>query len=68
MSYFPPKEEDKNEKVKLLPQKLPALPSKVTTDHGPVSKQFRANARIGPNAPCACGSTRKYKKCCGTRI
>lgn len=68
MSYFPPKEEDKNEKVKLLPQKLPALPSKVTTDHGPVSKQFRSAHRIGPNDKCTCGSDKKYKRCCGNKI
>jgi hypothetical protein len=26
----------------------------------------RAGAKIGPNAPCPCGSGKKYKKCCMT--
>ena len=26
----------------------------------------RPGAKIGPNAPCPCGSGRKYKKCCMT--
>ena len=25
----------------------------------------RKNAKIGRNAPCPCGSGKKYKKCCG---
>ena len=25
----------------------------------------RANPKIGRNAPCPCGSGKKYKKCCG---
>ncbi len=26
-----------------------------------------AQSRIGPNEPCACGSGKKFKKCCGAR-
>jgi len=25
----------------------------------------RASSKIGRNAPCSCGSGKKYKKCCG---
>lgn len=25
----------------------------------------RSQAKIGRNDPCACGSEKKYKKCCG---
>jgi len=25
----------------------------------------RSAAKVGPNAPCICGSGKKYKKCCG---
>ncbi|WP_370980889.1 SEC-C metal-binding domain-containing protein [Agaribacterium sp. ZY112] len=25
----------------------------------------RTNPKIGRNAPCPCGSTQKFKKCCG---
>ncbi|MGD2011834.1 MAG: SEC-C metal-binding domain-containing protein [Desulfobacterales bacterium] len=25
----------------------------------------RADKKIGRNAPCPCGSGKKYKKCCG---
>ena len=31
------------------------------TDHVPV----RAASKIGRNAPCPCGSGRKWKQCCG---
>ncbi|MCP4250732.1 MAG: hypothetical protein GY778_27150 [bacterium] len=30
-----------------------------------VSTYRRHDARVGRNAPCPCGSGRKYKKCCG---
>lgn len=32
---------------------------------GNYSRSARANKRIGRNAPCTCGSGKKYKKCCG---
>lgn len=28
-------------------------------------QEIRAARRVGPNAPCPCGSGRKHKKCCG---
>ena len=27
--------------------------------------QLKAPPKIGRNAPCPCGSGKKYKKCCG---
>ena len=27
----------------------------------------RSNAKIYPNAPCPCGSGKKYKQCCGRK-
>ena len=32
----------------------------------PAPPFVRNSAKIGPNAPCPCGSGRKYKKCCRT--
>ena len=26
---------------------------------------YRSEAKVGRNAPCPCGSGKKYKKCCG---
>jgi hypothetical protein len=34
-------------------------------EHAQRTPAVRA-ARPGPNAPCSCGSGRKYKKCCGS--
>ena len=34
-------------------------------DQAPRSPQRRKNPKIGPNAPCPCGSGKKYKQCCG---
>ena len=28
---------------------------------------YRAPPKVGRNAPCPCGSGKKYKKCCGNR-
>ena len=30
----------------------------------PLEKQLTAEGKIGPNVPCPCNSTKKYKKCC----
>jgi hypothetical protein len=30
-----------------------------------VQEPYRAPAKVGRNAPCPCGSGKKYKKCCG---
>ena len=32
---------------------------------GESPKPVQKGARVGPNAPCPCGSGRKYKQCCG---
>ncbi len=35
-------------------------------DHFPTPKPIvRGHAKIGRNDPCHCGSTKKFKKCCG---
>ncbi|MDE2849895.1 MAG: SEC-C metal-binding domain-containing protein [Acidobacteriota bacterium] len=28
----------------------------------------RSQAKVGRNAPCPCGSGKKYKKCCGAPV
>ena len=28
----------------------------------------RSTAKVGRNAPCPCGSGKKYKKCCGAPV
>jgi len=30
-------------------------------------REARAAPKVGRNAPCPCGSGRKYKRCCGTK-
>jgi hypothetical protein len=44
------------EKEKALRPQKSALPSETI---------FRSDPKIGRNAPCPCGSGKKYKKCCG---
>lgn len=34
---------------------------------GPVEVSRKADVKTGPNAPCPCGSGKKYKKCCGRK-
>ena len=41
---------------------LQAKPPKHLTDKGQISAPSK---KIGRNAPCPCGSGKKYKKCCG---
>jgi uncharacterized protein YecA (UPF0149 family) len=37
-----------------------------THDHGPSPEPLRrAQPKVGRNEPCPCGSTKKFKKCCG---
>jgi hypothetical protein len=36
----------------------------VSIEYAPV-KNLNSNVKIGRNDPCACGSNKKYKKCCG---
>jgi uncharacterized protein len=33
-----------------------------------VPRKKREEAKVGRNDPCACGSTRKFKKCCGAGL
>ncbi len=33
--------------------------------HEPLTPVVREGAKIGRNDLCPCGSTKKYKKCCG---
>jgi preprotein translocase subunit SecA len=33
--------------------------------HHPVQPYVREHAKVGRNDPCPCGSTKKFKKCCG---
>ncbi|MCY3928778.1 MAG: SEC-C metal-binding domain-containing protein [Acidobacteria bacterium] len=39
----------------------PARPQKPRT-------VVRSQAKVGRNAPCPCGSGKKYKKCCGAPV
>ena len=35
-------------------------------DHGPPPEPLRRAApKVGRNEPCPCGSSKKFKKCCG---
>ncbi len=51
---------------------LPAAPMSAADGDGPLPGQTgpvapirRAQAKVGRNDPCPCGSGKKYKKCCG---
>lgn len=33
-----------------------------------VCRHRGVNHRIAPNGKCPCGSTKKFKKCCGRRV
>ncbi len=49
------------------PEKLPRKKRALNLSHGgggPVTVR-RTEKKIGRNAPCPCGSGKKYKKCCG---
>jgi preprotein translocase subunit SecA len=37
------------------------------SDEGPSQGVRVANAGVGRNDPCPCGSGKKYKKCCGMK-
>ena len=41
---------------------LPKTPHPMGRPNTPIK---RDHEKIGPNAPCPCGSGKKYKKCCG---
>jgi len=40
-------------------------PKPAATPLGPVR---RTEAKVGRNAPCPCGSGKKYKRCCGSKV
>ncbi len=41
-----------------VPPIIPFLPART-------SKRFTVKQKVGKNAPCPCGSGKKYKRCCG---
>ncbi len=42
------------------------MPAETSGDGSdPQSRTVRGGKKVGPNAPCPCGSGKKYKKCCG---
>ena len=64
--------EEPPSRPKLLPPKSPRLPGSISPFASPTAMQSPADdapdePRVGRNAPCPCGSGKKYKKCCGSR-
>jgi len=71
----------KEETLSILFRIQPAEPESLTELHKPQEQQLifsgadaatpkkkptaRSTAKVGRNAPCPCGSGKKYKKCCG---
>jgi len=59
-------------KPKLPRPKSPGLPASISPFASPAAVQspvddYPDKPRVGRNAPCPCGSGKKYKKCCGSR-
>ncbi len=50
---------------RILPQMLPMSPRMVRSLRPEIYQQESDTSKIGRNAPCACGSGKKYKRCCG---
>ena len=48
-------------------QRTPVSPMAAVTG-GRTASAPRAGRKIGRNAPCPCGSGRKYKRCCGANV
>ena len=48
-------------------QRAPVSPMAAVTG-GRTASAPRAGRKIGRNAPCPCGSGRKYKRCCGANV
>ena len=42
-----------------------SMPKTTTPSYSKVTSYKRKSLKIGRNAQCPCGSTKKYKKCCG---
>ena len=49
--------------------RVPSKPARVARFYSSQSEKLRTFAgetqKVGRNDPCACGSGRKFKKCCG---
>lgn len=52
----------------LRPAAAPGDGKIAAQDHQLKPATVRREAKIGRNAPCPCGSGRKYKKCCGRNV
>ena len=50
---------------KIFPQMLPMSPRIAGSLRPEIYQQGRDKSKIGRNAPCPCGSGKKYKRCCG---
>ena len=46
-------------------RELQAVHSNLTGPESGAGPTHRAAEKVGRNAPCPCGSGKKYKKCCG---
>jgi len=55
----------KEEEVKREQLAKPSYASGTDTGKGVTVRREGKNKKVGVNAPCPCGSGRKYKKCCG---
>ena len=44
------------------------LIAEVLAEHDAEAPEPMHDAKVGRNAPCPCGSGKKYKKCCGTTV
>jgi len=50
---------------RIYPQMLPMSDRMVKALRPEMNQQREPETRVGRNAPCPCGSGKKYKKCCG---
>ncbi len=63
LEHFDQRELETRRKQEL--DQLNLLSAQAATAQQPVRKTEPAEAKIGRNDPCPCGSGKKYKKCCG---
>jgi hypothetical protein len=65
---FPDMEITDGEYKPLSPEDLDFPHSSVLMNNGKISKKtfVRTSKKVGRNDPCACGSEKKHKKCCGS--
>lgn len=61
------KNEELIEENKRMELRLKALDGKISqaVDYTPETNTITQSNKISRNAPCPCGSGKKYKKCCG---